>query len=123
MMEAEIETCQFRAEDLESEALDHLYAYSIKVYDHRWAPVDPRLKQPCTRSFASILPDRCSQDYGFRTVDQVLRVFAVLKFTFIMRDPRSGNVYNSQELFLFTLSRISSVGATITSLTENGFGN
>ena len=62
MMEAANESCSFRAEDRESEALDYLYSFSKKTFDVPWGPVDPRLrKQLCTRSFDTILPDRCSQ--------------------------------------------------------------
>ena len=63
------------------------------------------------------------QDYAFRDVSQIRRVFAVLKFPYIFRHPQTGNVYVSEELFLFFLTRMSSCGATITSLIENGFGH
>jgi len=123
LMLAACETCPFRAEDLESEGLNYLYAFSMKTYDVPWGPVDHRLKKLCTRSFDSIIPDRCSQDYAFRNVGQIRRVFAVLKLPYIFRNSQNGSIYLSEELFLFLLTRMSSVGATITSLIENGFGH
>ena len=123
LLEASFETCPFRAEDRELEALEELYLFCTLKYDVPWTALDPSLLQPCTRSFNSVRADRCSQDYAFRTVEQLKRVYELLNFPLLFKDPVTRSIYNSEQLFLFTLTRLSSVGATVTSLIENGFGH
>ena len=113
MQESLLEDDPFLAEDLELLALDIVGEYMNLTYDKIHLALPPFIAINTWNTIQNIPPSECSARFRLDTTLKIQELFRCLKVL-----PRyklsNGSYIAGEELFLYSLHRLSSVGTTVT---------